>query len=210
MNRASGEQPDPPPGQDEEDLRLGENVRRGDRISFDRLVIKYRDRIVSLCVRTLGDFQEGEDAAQESFIKAYRNIAGFRGGASFSTWIYRIAVNTCRNQGQSWWGRVWRTAQHLDKTTDDGEGNEGKVELADDGPLPSGELDRKIRTKAVYAAIKKLPLIHRELVVLRDIEGKSYEEIEAVTGVPAGTVKSRLARARAALQNDLKGLYYER
>ncbi|HUI92470.1 MAG TPA: sigma-70 family RNA polymerase sigma factor [Chitinivibrionales bacterium] len=206
MNRAAGEQPGLHPAQDEEDLRLVENVRQGDRISFDRLVLKYRDRIVMLCVRTLGDFQEGEDAAQETFVKAYRSIGGFRGRASFSTWLYRIAVNTCRNQGQSWWNRAWRTALHLDKPAVDGEGNEMQTELAGDDPPASAELDRKRTGEAIRAAIKKLPLIHRQLIVLRDIEGKSYEEIEGITGVPAGTVKSRLARARAALQNDLKGL----
>jgi RNA polymerase sigma-70 factor (ECF subfamily) len=194
---------------DEEDLYLVEQVRLGDRISFDRLVLKYQGRIVSLCVRTLGDFQDGEDAAQETFVKAYVNIGRFKGKAGFSTWLYRIAINTCRNHGRSWWGRLWRHAYRLDKTTIDDEGNELQRELADTGTLPSEELEQKTRAAAVLAAIRKLPLIHRELVVLRDIEGKSYEEIEAISGVAEGTVKSRLARARAALQNELKGLFYE-
>jgi RNA polymerase sigma-70 factor, ECF subfamily len=195
---------------DNEDVRLVELARSGDRIAFDRLVLKYRDRIVSLCVRTLGNFQEGEDAAQEVFVKVYEHLGRFKGEASFSTWIYRIAVNTCRNQGRSWWGRVWRTADHLDKSAVDNEGNERQRELGDTRMVPSKDLDRKIRAEAIKGAIGRLPLIHRELVILRDVDGKSYEEIEEITGVAEGTVKSRLARARAALQNELKGIMYER
>jgi RNA polymerase sigma-70 factor, ECF subfamily len=194
---------------DEEDLRLIDLVCSGDRVAFDRLVIKYRDRIVSFCVRMLGDFQEGEDAAQDTFLKVYGNIGRFKAESRFSTWLYRIAVNTCRNQRRSWWGRVWRAALYLDKPVIDGEGKEEPRELGDTSMLPSKDLERKTRATAIRAAIGRLPAIHRELVILRDIQGKSYEEIEAIAGVPGGTVRSRLARARAALQNELKGMYYE-
>jgi RNA polymerase sigma-70 factor, ECF subfamily len=212
MNGASAEQARATEslGPDNEDVQLIERVRSGDRIAFDRLVLKYRDRIVSLCVRTLGDFHEGEDAAQETFVKAYGNIDRFKGEAGFSTWLYRIAVNTCRNHGRSWWGRVWHSAYHLDKTTVDGEGNELQRELSDTRMVPSKDLERKIRAEAINGAIGRLPAIHRELVILRDIDGKTYEEIETITGIAEGTVKSRLARARATLQNELKGLVYER
>jgi RNA polymerase sigma-70 factor (ECF subfamily) len=214
MNRVTTEQEHAQgcgnPDSDGDDLKLIELIRANDRIAFDRLVVKYRDRIVTLCVRTIGNFQEGEDAAQETFVKVYENIGRFKGDASFSTWLYRIAINTCRNHGRSWWGRVWRTAYHLDKSTTDDEGKEQQRELSDTRMLPTKDLERTTQAAAINAAIGKLPAIHRELVVLRDVQGKSYEEIEAITGLAEGTVKSRLARAREALQQELKGLYYER
>jgi RNA polymerase sigma-70 factor (ECF subfamily) len=212
MNRATIEQAQSSvnPDSDRDDLKLIELIRTGDRIAFDRLVIKYRDRIVTLCVRTIGNFQEGEDAAQETFVKVYENIGRFKGDACFSTWLYRIAINTCRNHGRSWWGQVWRTADHLDKSTTDDEGKPQLRELSDTRMLPSKDLERTTLAAAINAAIGKLPAMHRELVVLRDVQGKSYEEIEGITGLAEGTVKSRLARARDALQKELKGLYYER
>jgi|WetSurMetagenome_2_1015567.scaffolds.fasta_scaffold00077_41 RNA polymerase sigma-70 factor, ECF subfamily len=205
MNRHEAAQPSPQPASDDEDVRLVALAQGGDRIAFDRLVVKYRDRIVSLCVRTLGDFSGGEDAAQETFFKAYTNVHRFTGDAAFSTWLYRIAVNTCTNQGTSWWSRTWRAALHLDKEIKDEEGGARPRELGDTSMLPSKELERKTAAAALKTAIQKLPLIHRQLVILRDMEGKSYEEIRVITGISEGTVKSRLARARAALRKDLQG-----
>lgn len=213
MKRAIAEQaqsrergnPDP----DDEDLKLIELVRAGDRIAFDRIVLKYRDRIVSLCARVLGDSREGEDAAQETFVKVYGNIGRFKGESRFSTWLYRIAVNTCRNFGRSWWDRLWRTAYRLDTTVIADNGEERRRELEDTSMLPTKDLERKRRAAVIREAIGKLPVNHRELVILRDIQEQSYDEIARITGLPEGTVKSRLARAREALRNDLKGLQYE-
>lgn len=212
MNEASPEQApeNVNPAADSEDIRLVELARSGDRIAFDRIVLKYRGRIVTLCVRLLGDFQEGEDAAQETFVKAYRGLGRFKGEAGLSTWLYRIAVNTCRNHGRSWWNRLWRSAYHLDKSSVDDDGSVQQRELGDTRMMPSNDLERKLLSEALNKAIGKLPLIHRELVILRDIDGRSYEEIETITGIAQGTVKSRLARARSTLQRELKGTLYER
>lgn len=193
----------------DDDLRLVEMFRDGDRIAYDRLVVKYQNQVVTLCVRLMGNRADGEDAAQETFVKAYRNVSQFRGDCRFSTWIYTIAVNTCRNMGQSWWNRMWKSALKIDKSYISDEGDESPHDLRDTRLLPSKDLDRKCQAEVVKSALLKLSAIHRELILLRDFEDLSYEEIEKVTGLSSGTVKSRLARARAALQNELKGLYYE-
>jgi RNA polymerase sigma-70 factor (ECF subfamily) len=194
----------------DEDLLLVEMFSMGDRIAFDRLVVKYQKQIITLCVRLLGNEPDGEDAAQETFVKIYRNLNQFRGDCRFSTWIYTVAINTCRNMGQSWWNRMWKGSTKIDKPITDEDGKEGSCDLRDTRLLPSKDFDRKYQAAAIKEALSKLPSIHRELIVLRDFKELRYEEIEAITGISLGTIKSRLARARTALQNELKGLYYEK
>jgi RNA polymerase sigma-70 factor (ECF subfamily) len=186
------------------DARLVRVAREGDRIAFDRIVLKYRDPIVGLCVRLLGDYADGEDAAQEVFVKVYRNIASFKGDSLFSTWIYRIAVNTCRNRQTSWWARLRKRAVRLDGEPESDGGR--PAEIADTSMSPEKDLERRRTAEAITRGLRALPRNHRELIVLRDVQGLSYEEIERVTGLAEGTVKSRLARARTALRNELKGL----
>ncbi len=191
---------------EDEDLRLIRLFIDGDRIAFDRIVKKYQHQIIAFCVRQLGNFNDGEEAAQETFIKVYRNINLFRGDCRFSTWIYTIAVNTCRNMGQSWWNRLWKGALKIDKPVSTEDGEEEIRDLRDTRNLPSKDLDRKCQAEVIKAAMSKLPAIHRELIILRDFQDLHYEEIEKITGLSSGTIKSRLSRARAALQNELKGL----
>lgn len=176
----------------------------GDRLAFDRLVLAHRDRIMTLCVRLLGDYHEGEDAAQETFVKAYRGLRRFKGDARFATWVHRIAVNTCRNRGRSWWRRLSRGAVRLDKPVRTEEGMVER-ELGDTRMTPAKEFERHRTRAAIKQALAALPAKQRELVVLRDIQGMSYEEIGTVMSVPVGTIKSRIARAREALREKLKG-----
>ena len=188
------------------DQKLIELFRAGDRLAFDRLVIQYQRKILTVCRRLLGDECDAEDAAQDTFVKAYKNIAQFKGDCLFSTWLYTIAVNTCRNSGQTWWRRMWKGSVKLDKPICEEQENGCSNDLRDTRFLPSKDLDRKLKAAIIQKAVAELPVIHRELVVLRDFQELSYEEIEVITGVTQGTIKSRLARARAALQLTLKGL----
>jgi RNA polymerase sigma-70 factor (ECF subfamily) len=191
-------------GADASDALLVESFRAGNRLAFDRLVLRHRDRITRLCAYLLGDRDEGEDAAQDSFVKAFRALPRFQADASFATWIYRIAVNSCRSRQRSWWGRLSRRAMRLDRPTK-GEGDGEAIELGDTRHLPARDLQRHRTVQAIRRGLRKMPAHQRELVVLRDIQELSYEEIQKITGLAAGTVKSRIARARGALREHLKG-----
>jgi RNA polymerase sigma-70 factor (ECF subfamily) len=174
-------------------------------INFDELVLKHKDKVYNLCYRFMGDYGEADDCAQETFVKVYRSLKGFRSESSVSTWIYRIAVNTCKNRLKSAQYRGSRNMIRLDepKETEDGE---RAVEVAGRSLSPSGELDRKEKGELIQDAINSLPADQKSVVVLRDVEGLPYEEISEVTGYNLGTVKSKLARARQELREKLKGL----
>lgn len=194
---------------DDEDCRLITLIRAGDRIAFDRLIVKYQRKIITLCTRMLGNETDGEDAAQDTFVKVYKNIANFSGRSKFSTWLYTIALNTCKNSGTSWWSTMWKKSVKLDRTVIDDDGHESQRDLKDTKLMPTKDLERKRKMALLENAIAKLPRIHRELIILRDYEEKSYEEIAAIVGVNEGTIKSRLARARSALEVELKGVLDE-
>ncbi len=187
-----------------EDISYIINFRKGETGAFDNLVLKYQDSIINLCVRFLGNYADGEDAAQETFVKVYRKLIKFKGEALFSTWLYRIAINTCKNHRRLWWTRLKQTALHLDapKNTEDGKYTQ---EIGDTNLSPEKDLERSRITNAIIQALNRLPEKHRELIILRDIDGLRYEEIESVLGISAGTIKSRLVRARSAMQERLKG-----
>ncbi len=180
-------------------------AQAGDRTAFNRLVLAHQNRILTLCVRLLGDRHDGEDAAQEAFVKAYRGLKRFKGEAMFSTWLYRIAVNACRNRRRSWSSRLRSRSSSLDAPS--GPDTDGPPrELGDTRMTPDKDLRRHRIAAQVKAALQQLSPIHRELIVLRDMQGKSYEEIACIVGVSLGTVKSRLARARDAMRERLEGV----
>jgi RNA polymerase sigma-70 factor (ECF subfamily) len=204
MNRTA--LPEKGPDNGAEDRALIERCRRGDRRAFDRLVLKYQRMIVALCVRLMGDAADGQDAAQETFVKAYRNLDGFKGEARFSTWLYQIALNTCRNLQRSWWSALRRRFVRIDAAIESDEG--GRLpQIGDTRLSPEKDLEAGRIAGAVRAGLAGLSPIHRELIVLRDIQGLSYEEIGAMTGLSEGTVKSRLSRGRESLQHSLRGIY---
>jgi RNA polymerase sigma-70 factor (ECF subfamily) len=193
----------------DDDEKLVALCREGDRIAFDRLVLKYQHLVVGMCTRLLGSTQDGEDAAQECFVKVYRNISRFAGESSFSTWLYRIAVNTCRNYHKSWWSRLRKQSVKLDAPRrSDGEDDDNgpSIDLRDTRFVPAKDLERKRLGATIAQALEELPAGQREMVVLRDVQGLTYDEIEKITGQAEGTVKSRLFRARAVLQEKLKGV----
>jgi RNA polymerase sigma-70 factor (ECF subfamily) len=178
----------------------------GDRSAFDKLVLGHQDRVFNVCYRLLGDYEEAGDCAQETFVKVYRALKDFRFGSSFSTWLYAIAVNTCKNKLHS---AEFRRRKRMVPIDDPPEGSAGGAtvrEIEDPAPSPLAQLAEKERDRLVQAAIDELPPDARTVVVLRDVEGFSYEEIVQATGYNMGTLKSKLARARQQLKEKLKGV----
>jgi len=182
------------------DQQLVQRVQRGEKAAFDLLVIKYQRKIFRLLSRLIRDQAELEDVAQEAFIKAYRALPNFRGDSAFYTWLYRIAINTAKNHLVSQ-GRRAPTTTEADieeaETFDDGD-------RLRDLNTPESMLLTKQVGEAVNRAIDQLPEDLRTAIVLREIEGLSYEEIAESMNCPIGTVRSRIFRAREAIAQELK------
>ena len=168
--------------------------------AYDELVRIYHASIYHVAVRMLDDPGEAADITQDIFVKVFRNIARFKGEAALKTWIYRIAFSEILNRLR-WFRRRYRhSTVSLDDT--DSNGN-GAIQVKDEHPTPDAILESRERENAIQEAIWKLSSPHRSIIVLRDIEGFSYGEIAEVLGISIGTVKSRLARARADLKKCL-------
>ena len=185
----------------EVDQLLVERVQRGDKDAFDILVRKYQNKIVSLIGRYIHDHAETLDVAQEAFIKAYRAIGKFRGDSAFYTWMYRIAINTAKNhlvaQG--------RRPPASDIDPQDAEQFEGFNRLKH-SDTPEREMVRTEIQDRIYATIQALPDELRTAITLREIEGLSYEEIAEAMDCPIGTVRSRIFRAREAIEREIRPL----
>ena len=184
-----------------QDLDLVRRVQRGDSAAFDLLVRKYQHRIVGLIGRYVSDWSECQDVAQDTFIRAYRAIGSFRGDAQFYTWLHRIAVNTAKNH---------LVAHSRRPPTDD-------IDAADaehydvgtclrDGDTPEHELLRQEMEQTVMRAVEALPEELRTAITLREMDGLSYEDIAQKMGCPIGTVRSRIFRAREAIDAGLRPL----
>jgi len=178
-----------------------QRVQQGDKSAFDLLVIKYQHRIVHLVNRYVKDPSEAQDVAQDTFIKAYRALGDFRGDSAFYTWLYRIAINTAKNYLLS------RSRRHLDYEIDvqDAEQVENAAQLKD-MDTPDNLLMNEQIIKVIKVAIEKLPEEMRIAITLREFEGMSYEEIAEAMDCPIGTVRSRIFRAREAIDEKLKPL----
>lgn len=181
----------------DEELSVIREVLDGRTDRFSLLVLTHQKGIYNLCLRMLGNEQDALDASQEVFFRAFRSLASFRGDSRFSVWLYRLASNECVDMLRK------RPAVPVMSTT--GEDDE-LLPIPDPGPSPQSELERKELQRAVRRAMDTLPPEFRQAVVLRDINGLTYDEIAAVTGLEPGTVKSRIFRARrklaAALMRD--------
>ncbi|MCB5362436.1 RNA polymerase sigma factor RpoE [Pusillimonas sp. CC-YST705] len=182
------------------DAELVARVQKGDKRAFDLLVIKYQRKIMRLLSRMIRDPGEIEDVAQEAFIKAYRALPQFRGESAFYTWLYRIAVNTARN----WQAAQARRPSVSDTVeTEDGE-TFSQIDNLSDISTPESQLASRQIVETVNAAIQALPEELRTAIVLREIEGMSYEDIAQTMDCPIGTVRSRIFRAREAIATQLR------
>ena len=189
------------PGKVDSDQMLVERVQHGDRMAFDALVRKYQHKIIKLVSRYVHDASEAQDVAQEAFIKAYRAIPGFRGESAFYTWLYRIAINTAKNY------LVAEARRSLDHGIDinDPEQSDLQMRLKDMDTPERLLLTQEIQD-TVERAIEDLPEDLRTAIILREIEGMSYEEIAQSMSCPVGTVRSRIFRAREAIDSRLQPL----
>ena len=170
--------------------------------SFDELVMKYKDKIFNLCYNFLGSESEAEDMAQDVFVKVYHSLKSFKGLSLFSTWLYRITVNTCKNRLSSLSFR--RTQKQFSLNQPKSIDDTHSIEISDMNFSPSQEAERKETLCFIRNAIRSLPITMQTLIILRDFENKSYEEIMDLTGLKLGTLKSKLARAREKLRSKLQ------
>ena len=186
------------------DSNLIRAVQAGDMAAFDDLVLKHKDRLFNLVYWFLGDYQEANDCAQETFINVFRSIKTFRFESAFSTWLYRIAVNTCKNRIKSSAYRWKKKTVSLETSGGTTNGNPFS-EIVNGSPTPVMALEKKEKMMRIQKAINSLSEEQKKVVVLRDIQGFSYQDISDITGLNLGTVKPRLARGRLELRNQLKG-----
>ena len=188
-------------GEQRVDSELVERVQKGDKKAFDILVLKYQHKIVKLISRYIRDPSEVLDVAQEAFIKAYRALPNFRGDSAFYTWLYRIAINTAKNT------LVAQNRRPPDGDIDavDAEQYEGESWLKDYA-TPERIVLRDEIEKTVFEAIEQLPEDLRTAITLRELDGLSYEEIAEAMSCPVGTVRSRIFRAREAIDKRIRPL----
>ncbi|WP_107875504.1 RNA polymerase sigma factor RpoE [Pseudoduganella sp. UC29_71] len=184
------------------DQLLVERVQAGERQAFDLLVVKYQRRLMRLVSRIVHDPAEAEDVVQETFIKAYRAIRHFRGDSAFYTWLYRIGINTAKNFLAS---QSRRTPTSTENDAEQAEAFDSGEQLRDIN-TPESVLASQQIARTVNAAMDALPLDLRTAIVLREIEGLSYEEIADIMACPIGTVRSRIFRARDVIAEKLKPL----
>ena len=181
------------------DQLLVERVQRGDKSAFDILVRKYQHKVMNVISRYIKDHSEVQDVSQEAFIKAYRALPRFRGDSAFYTWMYRIAINTAKNYLVAQGRRLPKT----DIDAQDAEQYEGESALKEYA-TPESLLRRDEIQAAVFNTIDQLPIDLKTAISLRELEGLSYEEIAESMDCPVGTVRSRIFRAREAIDKILK------
>jgi RNA polymerase sigma-70 factor (ECF subfamily) len=181
-----------------------ERLRRGEAAAFEELVTERSGEIYGLLFRLTENSEEARDLTQETFLRAFQSIGRFRGEADLRTWIYRIAINQARNRWR-WWRRRRRDSTvSLDATQ--GQSNQTLIAtLAESSENPEQQTLAHERELALRSALQKVSRAYRETVILRDIEGFTYEEIATTLGINVGTVKSRLARGRQELRRKLEG-----
>lgn len=181
------------------DEELIARFQDGDSYAFDQLVRRYKDPLLNFIFRFIGDIIESEDIVQDTFYRVYKNKHYYKEVAKFSTWIYTIAGNLAKTELRK---RKRRKIFSINKETQ----SEKEFELPDPERDPEEEVNSTITEKHIYKAIRNLPPKFRQVIILRDVQGFSYEEISSIIKVPLGTVKSRVNRARLRLQDDLSFL----
>jgi RNA polymerase sigma-70 factor (ECF subfamily) len=182
-----------------------ERLRRGDAMAYERLVAEQSNDVYALLYRLTSDPEEARDLTQETFLRAFQSIERFRGDASLKTWIYRIAINQARNRWR-WWRRRRRDVTvSLDATDEQHERPLATTLPSDNSPSPEQQTLARERETQLRDALCGLGRAYREAVILRDVEGFSYEEIAQTLQISIGTVKSRISRGRLELRRQLEG-----
>ena len=187
-----------------ESRRLIKAFLEDDKDAFNKLIHLHQRMVFNLCYRFLGNYEDANDLAQDVFIKVFHSLKRFRFESNFSTWLYRITVNTCKNKLSSLDYRLRFKKMRINnnKPTEDAPRS---VDLGDEVYSPDSSLRRKEISQIIQDAVNTLPMPQKMVVVLRDMEGRSYEEIVEITGFKLGTVKSKLSRARQELREILRG-----
>ena len=189
------------------DRELVARAGAGDQEAFEQLVRDNQNRVYSLAVRLVGDREEAADLAQEAFLRAWQGLAAFQGESSFATWIYRLTTNVCID-----YLRRKKRRQEVEPAVSLDDEDSGWAEPADAGQDPQRKLEEAERSRALSRGLERLPEHQRQVLVMRELSGLSYQEIGAATGLDLGTVKSRIARARLALRKILleDGKFFDR
>jgi len=185
-----------------EESALIDRCLAGDDTAFDQIVLRYQDMVFSLSSRLLGSYDEAVDLSQEVFLQIYRKLSSFRRDASLRTWIYRIVINRAKNQ-KRWWKRRISEMTAVPIEEAETRTRSGVACLISGDVAPDEALARKEQGQILHRAIEKLPFDQKTILLLKEIEGLSYDEISTTLDLPLGTVKSRLARARKSLRDSL-------
>lgn len=178
----------------EQETAVIQAVLGGDVNAYEALVKEYEKNVYNLALRMTGNSEDAYDMSQEAFIKAYNSLSSFRGESKFSVWLYRIVSNVCLD-----FLRSRNRKPTLSLSVEDDDGDEVEMDIADESQSPEQLLDRALTRDAVRRGLAALPPEHREILLLREIQGLSYEEIAEALGLEEGTVKSRIFRARKKL-----------
>lgn len=179
----------------------------GDEGAFNRLVLSYQNRVYGLCYRMMGNLEEAEEVAQEVFITVYKSLGDFRGDSRFSTWLYRVTVNHCKNRIKYLGRRKYYQSQSFEEPVETAEGDTMTRQIADEHLDPLGNMEQREVQNIVQEKMSELDEEQRTVVFLRDIEGMSYQEIADILELREGTVKSRIHRARLELKDKLEKEY---
>lgn len=184
----------------ESERKLIERVKNGDIEAFELLIEGCEKKVFNIAYRMLANYEDAKEIAQEVFLKAFRSISSFKGDSLFTTWIYRITTNLCLDEIRK---RKNKKLVSLDEGIEY-EGHEIKRQIRHEGPSPEAEAENNEMKKAVMDSINALSEDYKTVIVMRDIQGFSYEEIAEIIKCPEGTIKSRINRARKTLKNILK------
>jgi len=179
-----------------DDIELINSFKRGDKAVFENIILRYQDRIFNLCIHMLGNIHDAEDIAQDTFVKAYQKLGEFQPDASLYTWLYRIAVNTCiDHKRRPFFESIFKRSET---------GEESVIDQVSNAPAPDKVCESHQIQHALQRALAILSPKLRAVIILKEIEGLSYEEIADTLDVSIGTVKSRISRARDGLKVLLK------
>lgn len=188
-----------------EDAELVDRFRAGDMRAFDMLLQRYENRVFNFTLRMLGDYQNSREVTQDIFLRAFRYLGNYRGDGKFSTWLFTIASSTCKN-ALAYYRIREKYRQHTTQDPEQTTEFDPVSVIPDITNAPERKLEQNAMSEMLTQAIKDLPETYRKVIVLKDVNDFSYEEIAEIAGVPIGTVKSRIARARLLLREKLTQL----